>query len=152
MNKRGISPLIASILLIVFVLVIAVLVMSWTRKGVETQMAAGEIQSTLVAECAKTTIDLSNVDRDKLDSKKYYLIVNNIGSTAITKLQVVAKGASGTQIAESATTLSKGESKSVSVTFTGDPGVPQSVEVIPVIAQGTCEAGGATTTNIRVLT
>ena len=62
MDKRGISPLIATVLLIVFTLVIAFMIMSWSRGQVNiiTDSAGTQINVELTCNAALQKIAISN--------------------------------------------------------------------------------------------
>jgi len=149
MNKKGISPLIASILLIVFILVISVLVMNWMRGSVERQMEGGEEQAELVAKCNNAIISIDGVDWK--DGNIYDIVVSNTGTEGITGEQIIITGSTGIEAASLSVPIDSGESKVVT-TGALNVGTPEKVQVIPTIAEGACEASGASTTNIRDLT
>jgi len=65
MKKRGISPIIASILLIVFILVISVVVVSWMRKSVEKQIESGEERGEETTEINQEIVDYFKENLDK---------------------------------------------------------------------------------------
>lgn len=58
MNKRGISPLIATVLLISFTIVISVVVTAWIRTGLEGQLTAGSEKIASATACLSTKVDI----------------------------------------------------------------------------------------------
>jgi len=100
MKKRGISPIIASILLIVFILVISVLVMNWMRKSVEKQIESGEERSEETVTGLKTGIKILGA---RVVGNEVELLVSNTGKTKIDELDVKIKGSKGVEVIRIAT-------------------------------------------------
>jgi len=62
-NKRGVSPLIATVLLIAFAVALGAIVMNWGRNYIESQQTSAEVTSTLEIECSTNVeFDITNVD------------------------------------------------------------------------------------------
>lgn len=80
-NKRGISPLIATVLLIAFAVSIGTMIMNWGKDAV----AAGD--------CTETKIDIQTINDKPLFcydtlNNKVNVMIKNTGSTDITKLRM----------------------------------------------------------------
>ncbi len=70
MKKRGISPLIASVLLIVFVIILFVLVSSWVRRStLDPTMRAGEEKLASTLDCINAEIEIISVCVDSANIK-----------------------------------------------------------------------------------
>jgi len=96
MKKRGVSPLIASVLLIAFVILLFVLITTWVRRSaIEPSMGIAEEKLAGVLECINVKIDIVEacVDSDG----KLFLKVDNMGDTDLegVKVRVFGKGGSG---------------------------------------------------------
>lgn len=73
-NKKGVSPLIAAVLLIVFTVAVAGIVVNWLSSYAQETAAAASGSSQSVIECAKVNLDIS----------KAYVTVNTTGDDSIT--------------------------------------------------------------------
>ena len=176
MNKRGISPLIATVLLITFTIVISVVITAWIRTGLETQLASGSEKIGSATACLSTKVDIPPAANKGVcaattatDNKNIKILVDNKGDSTI--------------IAATIRIIYDTEAKTIRVTgTTGDgditnAGFPlatlnrviidttllttkaatatapattalslqsntiKSVEVIPIITEGTCKEG-----------
>jgi len=85
MKKRGVSPLIASVLLISFVILLFVLITTWVRKSaIEPSMSIAEEKLASVLNCVSVKIDIVSACADgNLELK-----VDNMGDTVIAGVRV----------------------------------------------------------------
>ncbi|MFH0949326.1 MAG: archaellin/type IV pilin N-terminal domain-containing protein [Candidatus Aenigmatarchaeota archaeon] len=81
---KGISPLIASALLIVITIVIAGLIANWA-----TTLSKGQLEeANKQTECAKGTIDIISLGyTDAVNNKNVTVSLRNIGKTALTGIR-----------------------------------------------------------------
>jgi len=88
MNKKGISPLIAIVLLIGATLVISGLVYTFVNKAIEDQKEITETETSLALICSQEV----NLEQDNFeicgDETNLKLFVKNIGSANITGLRI----------------------------------------------------------------
>lgn len=83
MNKKAISPLIATVLLIGFAVALAAVVMTWGGGFIRSTTESTEIQAETTLMCAtKLNFDV------KADCTNNQLIIDNKGSVGITKLTI----------------------------------------------------------------
>lgn len=79
MKKRGVSPLIASVLLIAFTIMLFVLISTWVRRAaIEPAMQSGEEKLGSALECMNTKIDIVSMC---YKDKKIKFDIDNIGDT-----------------------------------------------------------------------
>lgn len=79
MKKRGISPLIASVLLIAFTIMLFVLISTWVRKStIEPTMQAGEEKLGSALECMNTKVEIASMC---YKDNKIKFDVDNVGDT-----------------------------------------------------------------------
>jgi flagellin-like protein len=90
-NKRGISPLIATVLIIGFTVILAFIIITWINSNVGdlTCTQSCEIDGGNVCSTSFNEIDLA------MDSGNGYVTVTNLGSTDFETLTVVWVGADG---------------------------------------------------------
>jgi len=148
MKKKGISPLIASVMLLVFVLVISALVMNWMKRSVEVQMESGEVKTELVAECTKTSIRVISVECDDANGDDYDVIVSNTGKTVIKGIQLIVKG-DRLGVGSKEEDILEDASSSINIVLDNGVMYAEEVEIIPKIEEGLCEASAVTTRNIK---
>lgn len=108
MNRKGISPLIAAVLLIVFTVAVGSLIMNWMTSYTKstTENAGTGTQNTV--DCAKQIVDVSDI---KVNSDNVTILVQNLGSKDTNVTSVVAYDDAGDSctISSTATVLSAGE-------------------------------------------
>tara|TARA_Y100000310_G_scaffold270277_1_gene284026 strand:- start:48707 stop:49219 length:513 start_codon:yes stop_codon:yes gene_type:complete len=97
MNKRGISPLIASVLLIAFAVTLFLIISTWTRTSIlEPGLEKGGEKYAVGLDCLSTSVKIESAcvdDRDSVTSLK--LNVDNKGSTNIESLSIRVVGEEG---------------------------------------------------------
>jgi len=154
MRKKGVSPLIASVLLIAFTIMLFVLITTWVRKSVEPGMSQAEEKLGSALECMNTKIEIisacvsgsganteikvkvdNNADNDNI--MLYGMKVRAIGSTNI-----------GTgDIDKSASPVAPWNRLEGSAKV-GDVGTISKIEVYPETKSGVCRDAVETKTGI----
>jgi len=110
-GKKGISPLIAAVILIAFVIAVAGIASTFFTGFTKEQKAGVESKGTTVVNCADAILDL---DKDTVDinttTQSFSLVVSNTGSLDLQGLRVIVfnSSAAGTCI-PSPTSVSSGE-------------------------------------------
>jgi len=130
MNKKGISPLIATILLIAFVILLAILIWFWWNKVVKEQTIKLGEQSTAEWICANE-VEFS-ASGATLDGMKISFEAENIGERAIDYFKVRADTSSGSSVVNTNVGLNAGSLSTFEVEF-ADSVTGTSVEIIPAI-------------------
>ncbi|MEM3572938.1 MAG: archaellin/type IV pilin N-terminal domain-containing protein [Nitrososphaeria archaeon] len=92
MNKKGISPLIATILLIAITIVIGALITAWSTTYVssQTQMVGGG-----GAACVYVGLRSSNCNLNQSNATHLYLIIENTGTRSISEIKATVQLATG---------------------------------------------------------
>ena len=140
MNKKGISPLIATILLVALVIAIALIVWFWytnflqdqTRKIGEKAIAEGEC--TLAIDFKVESVSCFDKNNDGTNDN-IILNLRNEGKTKIDDFRVRIYGSTNSKMVIIGESLPETYAKQTSVEF--DPatiGTVQRVEVMPIIA------------------
>lgn len=164
MNKRGISPLIATVLLVVFTIVISVVVTGWINANMDKQLKSGSEKIGSATACLSTKIDIppaANKGVCKVvDLKNIKILVDNKGDstiiaatvriiydTEVETIRVTGMGdggdleLSGFPLA----TLNRVIIDTTSLTLTLDSSTIKSVEVFPIVTEGMCTEGSMDT-------
>lgn len=133
MNKKGISPLIATVLLIGMVAVLSVLVINFYKDIVEEQTEDIGDDTSLSNYCLQgvdlTFEDLcANVSNSLLDMK-----IKNLGAGAIEGFVFHVTGTAGNYVTQSNVSLGKFSSRRYSFDFSGVSADVDKVVVIPLI-------------------
>ena len=144
-NKRGISPLIASVLLIAFVVTLFLIISSWVQRSVvEPGLQKSQEGFEGALGCLNTNIDIIKYTCDSAN-KKISLGVDNIGDTDLIKLQVRISNDDQAQpiiVLDSATDgfpLNPLERINKDITYTLADN-PNKLEIFPEIESGLCNA------------
>ncbi len=96
MKKRGVSPLIASVLLIAFVIMIFVLITTWVRRtAIEPSMQAGSEKLASALECINTEIEI--VDVCRTTGNEITINVDNFGDTTLSSVGMRVVSTAGTK-------------------------------------------------------
>lgn len=134
MKKRGISPLIATVLLIGFVVAAAAVVMIWTRGFVgELQEKEGG-QSSARLSCA-TDVEIGVRDLTFGSGQMTVVVENKRGK--VDGFIFVVQGATDSASVESATTLESGEIANIDFSYDSiTVGQPDKVDIIPRLKLG----------------
>lgn len=144
LNKRGISPLIATILLVALVIAIALIVWFWYANYLQNQADKLGRRAIAEGECV-LEVDFkiesaSCFDKNNDGTKDNVLIsLRNEGKVNIADFRVRIYGTGGSQVILAGQDLQETHATQTSVQF--DPakvGIPQRIEVLPVVsAEGT---------------
>ena len=173
MNKRGISPLIATVLLISFTIVISVVITAWIRTGLESQLAVGSEKIATATACLSTKVDIppsankgvcyDNIPPGNLTRLKVF--VDNKGDKEIIDVYVRVIYTDGSTQTFTGITLgrdgiSEGSPKFPLATLNRVVliyGVPlpgytnvASVEVTPTVTEGICKEGSMDTFTVSI--
>ncbi|HLC54978.1 MAG TPA: hypothetical protein VJJ75_00435 [Candidatus Nanoarchaeia archaeon] len=132
LKKRGITPLIATVILVGFAIVILTLVLLWGTKYVrDLQEKEGEIAATKLSCSTGVGIALLSAELIGLDIS---IQVENT-KEQIDGLYVVARGSAGQETMEVAEEIGPGEVKTIRVSYdSARVGTAEEVDVIPRLA------------------
>ena len=123
MNQKGISPLIASVLLIAFTVALGTLVMGWLSGTVGSTTETVGSKITTAVGCSDAAIEIVHVYVNSTISKNAFIVVKNAGfynfTTSITGKIYLNNGSSCSTIA--LTSLTAGEVKLLNVTASDCP-------------------------------
>ena len=76
--KKGISPVVAVVLLIAIAVIASVGVWYWIGEFTDKPSVAGADKSMVVTECSGTAVFVQNIGNDKLDGSAAFFNVNNV--------------------------------------------------------------------------
>lgn len=88
--QKGLSPIIASVLLIAFSLAIAALLGGWFTSLTKTETETIEESATTTVNCTKAVMDIISVSCNST-SNEFRLALNNLGSIELYDLSTYAK-------------------------------------------------------------
>ena len=129
-NKRGISPLIATVLLIGFAVALAAVVMTWGLDFIQSTADTTEQQTENTLTCAtELAFTITNVD---LTSGE--VTVDNRGQVDISSVTFRVYTATGVTTNETIETIAKFEVKTLTPTIGGDSLVDSTVTKVEAIA------------------
>ncbi|MBT3262414.1 hypothetical protein HN992_03215 [Candidatus Woesearchaeota archaeon] len=129
-NKRGISPLIATVLLIGFAVALAAVVMTWGLDFIQSTADTTEQQTENTLTCAtELSFTITNVD---LTSGE--VTVDNRGQVDISSVTFRVYTATGVTTNETIETIAKFEVKTLTPTIGGDSLVDSTVTKVEAIA------------------
>ncbi|RLJ01379.1 MAG: hypothetical protein DRP11_04480 [Candidatus Aenigmatarchaeota archaeon] len=140
-GRKGISPLIAAVLLIAFTITVAAVLATWASSFVKTQTQTIE-QSAEQTECTKANLRVEEAEWDQANSQLNVLVLN-IGDVELSKFKIYIF-TSATQFTEetpsnSDDVLAKGDYGSFSVPMSSEPVKIQVIsDTCPVEAKYTC--------------
>ena len=158
MKKKGISPIISTVLLVAFVIVLVFLVFSWIRGGItEPAMQQAEEKVASQLDCLSTNVDLASACVSaNPNPTTVSLNVDNQGDTNIDGLTIRlidGEGDVGTvdyNAASDVPPLGRILSKSSAQTISGTIAEVVKIEVYPKVGGSLCKDQVDTTTNIKV--
>lgn len=112
-HRKAVSTLIATVLLVAFVMAVAVIITNSFTNVIKTQTGAAEAESKACAGAAIVIADSSAT------ASSFQMVVQNMGPSALTNFTITAKKADGTFYtnASVASTLSIGKSASSIITL-----------------------------------
>ncbi|MBI2105679.1 hypothetical protein HYT56_02465 [Candidatus Woesearchaeota archaeon] len=140
LNKRGISPLIASVLLIAFTVTLFIIISNFVRKDVvDTSLEKGGEQIGKAFDCLSAEVDIVDVSKKSDDFQVKYSI-DNVGDVTLENIVVRIVGSTGVVKFEDC-----GQKASLERCTTATPkdvavGVVNSIEAIPQVESGLCGA------------
>ncbi len=145
MKKRGISPLIATVLLIGFVVIIAASVYLWYGDIVKGEILKRGAMADIEADCA-SVIDIDVSDADFLSSTdEVSVTVRNVGAELFHGLRVIVDYPDGNVVLSEKEMFKPGDEKELTlncIDCSSMAGTPNQIEVMPVIVRqgvpGTC--------------
>ena len=142
-SKRGISPLIATVLLIAFAVALGAVVMNWGRSYIEATQSQVQEQGQTEIKCstqvklqAAKIGDVTKVCYDDSASPPHVkFIIENTGTVPVSglKVQIINDGDNINTTSINGITLTSGDSYSTTVDYTGNF---QQVRIVPVIQVG----------------
>lgn len=138
MKKRGISPLIATVLLVGFVVAIAVLVWLWYGTIIEERAQKVRDDTTGKFSCATdVSISVSNLGCvTNINDQRVNFDVQNTGQADLIGFRVFIEGASGTDTQELTQSLARSGTITTGVILDTQVGTMSRVTIMPVIASG----------------
>ncbi len=153
MHKRGLSPLIASVLLIAFTVTLFLIISSWVQRSIVEpglEQSGEKVAKTLNCLSAKLKIDSGC---KAADNSKIKMSVDNEGDIEVKDLQIRIVGSTGVQTFNAGKILQPLErynSGDKPVTQTGDAavGTITSLEAYPVLDSGICRSNPTTKTQL----
>ncbi len=137
MKKKGISPLVATVLLVGFTISLIVIILLWGRAYYEEKdQKEGKI-SELEADCA--TAVLLEIKSVSVDQFKLIMNLNNNGNRDIDGLSVVIKGQQNQDtipLQGPQYKIKKLETKTIEANYTLNVGAPVEVKIVPSLKAG----------------
>src|SRR3989344_6542617 len=136
--KKGISPLIASVLLIAFVIILFSLITVWVRKtSIEPSMQISEEKVASELECNELIIDIIRACKDGNNIKT---TIDNLGTRDLYGVKIRAIGESGVSVGDfpNLNIAILGRSSALSVDASGK-GTINKIEVYPTTSKGVCQ-------------
>ena len=141
MNKRGVSPLIASVLLIAFTITLFLIISNWVQRSiVEPGLESGgeKVAKTLDCLSAKVTIDSACAQND---NKKISVSFDNDGDIALVGVNIRVVGSNGVQSFDKSDALQPLERKKYVETVDDvTVGTITKIEVYPKLDSGLCRS------------
>lgn len=137
MKKKGISPLIATVLLIGFTVVIAVSIWMWYGNIVKEQFMKQGALSEIESDC------LSEIELQIISATSTSVDIKNNGNKVFNGVRIIVNGDT-TQVLSEKETFKSGEQKTLE--FVTNVVSPDNIEVMPMIVRqgvpGTCSEKG----------
>lgn len=144
MNKRGISPLIATVLLIAFTVTLFLIISTWVQRSVvEPGLKEGGEKIAKTFDCFNAKIKIDSACAQN-DNKKISVTFDNEGDVSLTGVTIRVLGAAGSQKFEKSDAIQPLERKkyleTVDDTITGKI---TEIEVYPKLESGVCSSSPA---------
>ena len=142
MEKKGISPLIATVLLIGFTIVLAAVVMRWGGEFVRETTEETACQADIATACINTRFNLDNIENSTATGPGTATVrISSTSDNVIDGFRLILWAGSETDNSiEVPTVLESFESSSYDITYT-DWAVITRVEAFPIITVEGCEKG-----------
>lgn len=132
-NKRGISPLVATVILVGVVIALATLIWFWYGKVIEAQTDKAAISS--IQACAQD-VDFEIKSLCLEQSTKTIRFKAQNSGIAIPRFKVVFTGDSGSVSQDSSIGVSTATTQDITVTYTQDVGAISNIRITPFIVKG----------------
>ena len=133
-NEKGLSPLIATVLLIGFAIAIAILIWFWYGNFVKNQAAKAEASTEGKLACSQQVVFQVKDVKKISNPDALSFTIENKGTTRIDDFRVRIKGTTGTETVIAEQSIDKTSSKQFSVSYTtAKVGNPTLATVIPVV-------------------
>ncbi len=138
MKKRGVSPLVATVILVAIVIIIALLIWFWYNNFLEEQRSKAQVE--LTQECVQNT-EIQVRSASCIDAPNEYTItldLSNTGSSKITSFVFSIDSPMDSTSRESGKVLDPGTALeyTIQINKTELPDVPNEVKIIPVVSKG----------------
>ena len=147
MNKRGISPLIASVLLIAFTVTLFLIISSWVQRSiVEPGLEEGGEKVAKALDCLSAKVRIDSACAKATTNDKISVTFDNDGDIAFTGVNIRVVGTNGAQSFDKMDALQPLERKKY-IETTVDPatvGTITSIEVYPKLDSGLCRSNPST--------
>ena len=88
-GKKGISPLIAAVLLIAFTMTVAAILATWAQSFGEERLGEAGERGTQAVECPELNLDIESAEWDETDSKVKNAIVWNRMGKNVSEIQFI---------------------------------------------------------------
>jgi len=88
---KGVSPLLAGVLMIAFVMVVAAIVGGWLTSITRTETSIVETGFTTQVNCSKGIIEIVSANLDDPGTDQVNVVINNIGQLDLTGFTIFAK-------------------------------------------------------------
>ncbi len=139
MQKRGLSPLIASVLLIAFTVTLFLIISTWVQKSIVNpglEESGEKIAKTL--DCLSAKVNIDSVCAQS-DNKKISVTFDNEGDVALVGVNIRVVGANGAQNFDKGDAIQPLERKKYSENVDDTlVGAITSIEVYPKLDSGIC--------------
>jgi len=131
-SKKGISPLIATVLLIGFVVVIAAAIWMWYGGVVTEYIGKQSARNQIKKDCV--SVDLSLKSAELQNNGKIKVDIENSGSQAIQGVLLVERCDGKSHTVEESILLESGESQTITITqhCSDSPG---SIDIVPALVR-----------------
>jgi len=137
-NKKGVSPIVATVLLVAIVIIIAILLWFWYNQFIEEQAAKAEVK--LAQECTNLEIQIKEATCEDLDSDGIYRVtfdISNTGQSRVTEMVINTRSATTSVSEDIPKTIQQGSSAEFSIDI--DKSVINQIseiQIIPAVSSG----------------
>jgi len=138
MNKKGISPLVATVILIAIVIILALLLWFWYNQWILEQESKGGTE--LAQACSNTELQIKSSSCENISSTEWRLTFElaNSGTSKIIEEIFLLTSDSGSFEVDSGRVLEQGVTLDFGVDYnsTNLAGTLESVKIIPAVSKG----------------
>ena len=146
MDKRGVSPLIATVLLIAFAVALGAVVMNWGRSYVTEQVSEVK-QTSLTIDCSGVAIDIPTIGEEQkicansTDGTIKFMLDNNGDDITGIKITVIGDKGVDNPIQLASTAVERAKTISETVPYSRDDvgSKIEQIKIIPKITSGSQE-------------